>query len=106
MPKYLINVDYSAAGAAGLLKDGGSKREKAAGAAIKAAGGRLECFYFAFGSSDAILIAEFPDNVAAAAVSLAVSASGAAALKTTTLLTPREIDAAAKKPVGYQPPGK
>jgi hypothetical protein len=39
-------------------------------------------------------------------MSLAVSASGAVAYKTTTLLTPEEIDEAAKRNVGYQPPGR
>ena len=52
------------------------------------------------------VIVDAPDNAMAAAVSLAVSASGAVALKTTPLLTPEEIDQAAKKTVEYRAPGK
>ena len=39
MPKYLCTFDYSAVGTQGLLKDGGSKREKVVSDAVKAAGG-------------------------------------------------------------------
>jgi uncharacterized protein with GYD domain len=77
MPKYLIQASYTEDGVQGLLKDGGSKRRAAAERAIKDLGGKLEAFYFAFGDTDALVIADIPDNMSAAAVSLAVSASGA-----------------------------
>ena len=105
MPKYLIQASYSAEGVKGLLKDGGSKRRAAAEAAIKGLGGTLEAFYFAFGDSDVFALADAPDNVTAAAVSLAVSASGAVHTKITVLLTPEEVDQATKKSVSYRPPG-
>ena len=105
MPKYLFEVDYSAEGTRGLIKDGGSKRRQVVEKAIKANGGKLETFYFTFGLRDAIVIVDLPDNATAAAVSLAVSATGAVAFKTTVLLMPAEIDEAAKKNVGYKPPG-
>lgn len=105
MPKYLASFDYSAAGTQGLLKDGGSQREKAVTAAVKAVGGKVEAFYFAFGQADAILILDLPDNVTAAALSLVVSASGAGALKTTPLLSPKDIDAAVKLKINYRAPG-
>ncbi len=105
MPKYLASFDYSATGTQGLLKDGGSQREQAVTAAVKALGGKVEAFYFAFGQTDAILILDLPDNVTAAAVSLVVSASGAGAIRTTPLLTPKDIDAAAKMKVNYRAPG-
>jgi hypothetical protein len=38
-------------------------------------------------------------------VALAVNASGAVNLRTVVLLTPEEIDAAARQTVGYTPPG-
>ena len=41
-----------------------------------------------------------------AAIALAVRASGAATIKTTILLTPEEIDQAARKTVQYRPPGQ
>ena len=46
-----------------------------------------------------------PDNQAAAAVALAVNASGGAVVKTIVLLTPEEVDAAAQQSVGYRAPG-
>ena len=106
MPKYLIQASYTAEGVKGLLKDGGSKRRAVAEEAVKSLGGRLEAFYFAFGETDGVLIAELPDNVSAAAVSMVVNASGAIQTKTTVLLTPEEMDKAAKKTVTYRPPGK
>ena len=105
MPKYLFEADYTAEGTKGLLKDGGSKRRAAVEKAIEGLGGKVEAFYFTFGIRDAVVIAELPDNVSAVAISLAVSASGAVAYKTTPLITAAEVDAAAKKKVGYKPPG-
>ena len=105
MPKYLVHASYSAEGVRGLLKDGGSKRRAAAEAAIKGLGGKLEAFYFAFGDTDVFALADAPDNISAAAVSLAVSASGAVHTKITVLLTPEEMDEATKKSVSYRPPG-
>ena len=105
MPKFLIEADYSAAGNAGLLKSGGTKRKQVVEKMVKDLGGKVESIYFTFGLRDFICIAELPDNVTAAAISLAVSASGSVAYKTTVLLTPAEIDEAAKKTVKYTPPG-
>jgi len=105
MAKCLLEVTYTAEGAKGLLKDGGSKRRKAAEAAIAAVGGKLEAFYFAFGKHDAYVIADVPDYGSIAAASLAINASGSVAVRTTILLTPEEIDKAAKLGVAYNPPG-
>jgi uncharacterized protein with GYD domain len=105
MPKYLFEVDFSAEGTRGLIKDGGTKRRAIVEKAIKSLGGKMESFYFTFGIRDGVVIADLPDNVSAVAMSLAVSASGAIAYKTTPLITPAEIDAAAKKSVDYKRPG-
>ena len=106
MAKYLVTASYTAEGAKGVLKDGGTKRRQAAEQAIRSAGGTLEAFYFAFGDSDAYVIVDAPDNAAVAAMSLAISASGAVRTKTVVLLTPEEIDQASKKSTTYQPPGR
>jgi len=68
--------------------------------------GKLEAFYYAFGDDDAVVIVDLPDHASVAAMALAVRASGAVNLKTTVLLTPEEIDQAAKKSVHYRPPGQ
>jgi len=106
MAKYLVEATYNAEGVKGLLAQGGSKRRDAAAKAIKAAGGKMEAFYFTFGKSDAIVVADLPDNVTAAALSLAINASGAVTTNTTVLLTPAEIDEAVKKSVPYHAPGQ
>ena len=106
MPRYLFQASYTAEGAKGLLKDGGSKRREVAEETIKGLGGKLEAYYFALGETDAFIIADVPDNVSVAALSLAVNASGAVHTKTTVLLTPEEMDKATKKTVKYRPPGK
>src|ERR1019366_9969254 len=105
MAKYLIKASYTAEGAKGLLKDGGSRRRDAAEQAFKSAGAKLEAFYFAFGSTDAFVIVEAPDHATASAASLAITASGAVRTETVVLLTPEEIDAAANKNVTYRAPG-
>jgi len=108
MAKYLIEASYSQAGLKALVKDGGTGRRKAVEAATKALGGRVESMYFAFGTSDVYVIVDAPDNITAAAFALAVGGTGVAAhLKTIVLLTPEEVDQAAKKSAGsgYRAPG-
>jgi uncharacterized protein with GYD domain len=106
MPKYLVTASYTAEGAKGLLKDGGTKRRQAIESALKAVGGRVEAFYFALGKHDVYTIVDAPDNVAVAAMTLAVSAAGGAVSHTTVLLTPEELDQATKKRPNYTPPGQ
>jgi uncharacterized protein with GYD domain len=105
MPTYLWRASYTAEGTKGLLKDGGTKRRAVVQQMVEKAGGKLHAFYYAFGDADLYGIAEFPDSITAAAVSIAVNVSGAVTLNSTLLLTPEELDAAAKKSIGYRPPG-
>ena len=106
MPKYLIQANYVGEGLKGLLKEGGSGRRAAVEKLFGSVGGRIETFYYAFGDTDLFIIADVPDNVSAAALSLTVNAAGAATAKVTVLLTAEEIDAAAKKTPTYRPPGQ
>ena len=108
MPKYLIQGSYSQQGLKGMLKEGGSKRREAAEQIIKGTGGRLEGYYYAFGSDDFVIIADLPSNVDAAALSLVVNASGAVHSRMTVLITPEEADEATKKTktVAYRAPGE
>jgi uncharacterized protein with GYD domain len=101
MAKYLVEASYSQAGLKGLIKDGGTGRRAAVEAAVKSLGGHLDMFYFAFGTSDIYAIVDAPDNITVAAFALAIGGTGVAAhLKTIVLLTPEEIDQAAKKSAG------
>ena len=106
MPKYLMEASYSAEGAKGLAKEGGSSRRKTIDDLVRSLQGQLEAFYYSFGGSDVYLIVDLPDAVTVAAVSLAVNSSGAVRLKTIVLMTVEEMDQAAKKSVAYRPPGK
>ena len=105
MPKFMIQGSYTVDGIKGVIKDGGTGRRAAVEAATKALGGKLEAFYFTFGDDDVIAIVEGPDNVTAAAFSMIVAATGTVRTKTTVLLTPEEIDQAAKKSVPFRAAG-
>ena len=105
MPKFMIKASYTADGARGLLKEGGSARRATIQKLMENMGGKVEAFYYAYGEDDAYLIIDAPDAAAGLAVSLAVNASGAVRLSTIPLITPEEVDAAAKKTVAYRAPG-
>ena len=105
MAKYMFSVDYTSGGTKGLIKDGGSKRKAVVEKMASKLGGKIEAFYFSFGKADAVVIADLPDNITAAAISLAVSEAGTGSFVTTPLLTPEELDKACKKSVGYKAPG-
>jgi uncharacterized protein with GYD domain len=105
MPKYLIHASYSREGAEGVRTAGGTSRRDAVAETARSLGGQLESFYFAFGANDAEVIVDLPDNEAAMAVALTVNSAGGATVSTTVLLTPEQVDEAAKRSVDYRPPG-
>ena len=105
MPKYLFRASYSAAGAAGVLKEGGSARAKAVEALVGSVGGKVEAMYWAMGADDFLLIADVPDSAAAAAASLTVGATGAAKVTTSELLTASDVDEITRRTVVYRAPG-
>ena len=105
MPKYLIEASYTLEGVKGVQSAGGSARRAAVSEVAESLGGSLESFYFAFGKADAYVTVDLPDNESAAAVALAVNAAGGATTRTTVLLAPEEIDAAAQRAVSYRAPG-
>jgi len=105
MAKFLVRAAYTAEGARGVLKGGGSARRKAVEELLTSVGGKLEAFYFAFGEDDAILIVDLPDNEAALAIGMAVGASGAVRSRTTVLIPIEEVDRAVKRSIRFRPPG-
>jgi uncharacterized protein with GYD domain len=105
MPKYLYISSYTAEGVKGLMAKGGTARRTSAEETAKSVGGKIESYYYAFGAKDCYIVADLPDNTAAAAVGLAVNASGLVHCETVVLVTPEEIDAAAQRSVSYRPPG-
>ena len=105
MAKYLAKASYTAEGARGLMKEGGSARVAAVTKLTESLGGKVEAFYFAYGECDAYLIVDMADEATSLGLSLAVNASGAVTLQMVPLITPEQMDAAAKKQVAYKAPG-
>ncbi len=106
MPKYLFRASYSAAGAAGVLKEGGTARVKVVTALVESAGGTVESVYWVMGTDDFLMIANLPSTADAAAASLTVGASGAASVSTSELLTATDLDAISKRHIDYRAPGR
>ncbi|WP_371496009.1 GYD domain-containing protein [Kitasatospora sp. NBC_00374] len=105
MPKYLIRASYTAEGAKGLLAEGGTGRRAAVENVLRPLGGTLESMYFAFGDEDLYCILDLPDQVSMAAVSLTVRASGALQSSAIPLLSPEDVDTAARRQVDFRSPG-
>jgi uncharacterized protein with GYD domain len=105
MPKFLFEASYTTDGIKGIQRAGGSSRRDAIGQLAEASGGQLDSLYFAFGEHDVYAVFDLPDNETAAALALAVNASGATRVRTVVLLTPEQVDAAASRAVDYRPPG-
>jgi uncharacterized protein with GYD domain len=106
MAKYLFQGSYIGEGLKGLLHEGGTARVEAARRLFGSLGGTLECFYFAFGAEDLVVICDLPDNISALAFSLAINASGMANGRVTVLATPDDVDQAIKKTPNYRAPGQ
>jgi uncharacterized protein with GYD domain len=105
VPKYLWKASYTKAGVKGVLAEGGSARVAAVQETAASVGGKVEALYFAFGDADVYVIVDLPDNEAATAAALAVNSSDAVSVQTVALITPEEVDAAAKRKVDYRPAG-
>jgi uncharacterized protein with GYD domain len=108
MARYLFQASYTSEAWAAQVSHP-QNRIEVIRPVIERLGGRLECAYLAFGEYDVIGIMEMPDNVSAAAFSLAASAGGGLkGVKTTPLLTVEEGIEALKKAagIGYRAPGR
>jgi uncharacterized protein with GYD domain len=105
MPQCLIAASYTPEGLKGLQRDRASGRQRAINAAIEGHGGKVEALYYALCEDDVYLVVDLPDNTTAAAVGIAVSATGVARTKTTALMTIAEVDAALAKSTNSRPPG-
>ncbi len=105
MPKFLIEASYTAEGLRGLQKDKASGRKQAVTKLVESLEGKVEGLYFALGEHDVVIIADLPDTVSAAALSLGASATGLVRTKSTALLTVEETDRALTKKITYRGPG-
>ncbi len=108
MPHYMIQFSYNAESISSMVKNP-QDRAAALRSLAQQWGGKVEAFYFAFGEYDGVAIAEVPDSVTMAAISMAVTGSGAfKAFKTTVLVTMDEAVQAMKKAgtIRYTPPSR
>ncbi len=97
MAFYLLQVGYTPEAWSAMINNP-QDRAQAVEPAIKKLGGRIERFWLSFGEYDIVGMVEMPDNVGAAAFSMAVAAGGACrTVKTTPLLTSAEGIEAMKK---------
>jgi uncharacterized protein with GYD domain len=107
MAHYLIQASYATEAIATLVKNP-EDRAAVVRRLAQGMGGTVEAFYFAFGDYDVVAIAELPDNVSMAALSMAIAATGALkSFKTTVLIPMNEAVEAMRKAgaTGYRPPG-
>lgn len=109
MAFYMFSASYST-DAIKAMVDNPQDREPAARAAIEALGGKLHQFFFCFDQNDVIAIIEIEDDVAMAACSMLIGASGAMSHGSTTkLMTSADAMKAmarAKEELdSYSPPG-
>src|SRR5579862_5834516 len=82
----MFQVSYTPAAWAAMLQHP-QDRSKAVQKSIEELGGKVVGFWMTFGESDILGIIEMPNNTAAAAFAMAVSAGGACkSVKTTPLL--------------------
>jgi uncharacterized protein with GYD domain len=105
MPKYMFECKYVGDGITGLLKDGGSKRRAVVEKLFKSRGGKIEAYYYAFGETDLIIIADVPNNAVAATTVLAVTSTQMIQIKTTVLLSAEELDGMGEEIALYTTPG-
>jgi uncharacterized protein with GYD domain len=74
---------------------------------VEGMGGKIVACYYTFGKDDVILIVDMPDNVTAAAFSIAAAAGGAVMNVVTTVLMPMDEGVKALKKAAttrYAPP--
>lgn len=97
MPYFCHQVSYTKEAWARLMENPQDRLE-AVRAPIEKLGGKLQQSFFAFGPFDVIAITEMPDNIAAAAISIAFAAGGAVqSIQTTPLMTAAQAVEALRK---------
>ena len=109
MAKYAVLGGYTAEAWSKMVENPGD-RTAAVTKAVEALGGKLETFYWSFGDDDFLGIIEAPDDIAAAAFSVAVGSSGSLRnLRSIKLISLSEgvkmLEKAKAAKAAYAPPG-
>jgi len=108
MPRFLLEIAYTPEAWAAQLERP-TDRIEILKPVLETVGARFESAYFAFGSYDIVAVIDAPDNVSAAALSLAFSSGGSIRdISTTPLMTIEEGIEAMRKGAralgAYKPP--
>ncbi len=109
MAKYAVLGGYTAEAWSKMIDNPGD-RTAAVKKVAEALGGKLESFYWSFGDDDYLGIFDVPDDVSAAAFSVAVGSTGTLRnLRTIKLITLDEgrkvLEKAKAATAAYSPPG-
>ena len=107
MPSYLMRFSYTPEAWSRLIKKPEDRRDVAR-AVVEKLGGKLHGFWYGFGEQDGFVLIEAPDNTAAAAFAVGISAGGSLrSAATTPLLTVEEMIEALEKArdLPYRSPG-
>lgn len=100
MNYYLIQASYTSQAIAAMVKNP-QDRAAAVRPMIEKAGGKLHGLWFTFGDTDIVAIAEMPNNISAAAISMAIGASGVmSSYRSTALMTSGEAVEAMQQAAG------
>jgi uncharacterized protein with GYD domain len=100
MAYFLMQVAYNPEGWQALVKSP-QNRVEAVRPAVEKLGGKIENAWYSFGEYDVVVVVQMPDNVAAAALSMAFASGGALkTVRTTPLLTATEALEAMKRASG------
>ncbi len=105
MASYLVQVSYTAEALSALIAKP-QDRAGHVGKVIEGLGGKSIGSWLAFGDYDLVMVVEMPNNVSAAALSLAAAAGGSCkTVKTTPLLSIAQALSAFRKAgkSGYKP---
>ena len=108
MTHFLFQVAYTAEGWAALVGQPHNRLDEIR-PVVTRLGGSVDNLWVSFGEYDVVVLLQLPDNVSAAAFSIAVSAGGAVrAVKTTPLISVEEGVNAMRRAgdVGYKPPAE
>jgi uncharacterized protein with GYD domain len=76
MARYLFKVTYGVNGISGVMQEGAEHRVTFIARSAADLAGSLDSFDLAFGATDAYVRVDLPDDETAAAIAMAVGASG------------------------------
>src|SRR5262249_39619642 len=107
MPKYAILFNLKGESVKAMM-DRPSDRERVVSNLLSGVGGTLDAYYWMFGHYDGLAICDVPDSISAAAISIAVTSTGAFGhLETHELIPPGSLNQIldVAKNLSYFPPG-